>query len=59
MSETNKIRKRSEIPVEDTWAIEDLYPSDEVWEQELATVADDQAALAAFAGHLGASGESL
>ena len=59
MSETNKIRKRSEIPVEDTWAVEDLYPSDEVWEQELATIADDQAALAAFAGHLGDSGESL
>ena len=28
-----KIRKRSEIPVEDTLALEDLYVSDEAWEQ--------------------------
>ena len=30
-----KIRKRSEIPVEDTWATEDLYATDEAWEQQL------------------------
>ena len=58
MSET-KIRKRSEIPVEDTWAIEDLYPTDEAWEQELETVAQDKAELVAFDGHLADSGESL
>ena len=58
MSET-KIRKRHEIPVEDTWAIEDLYASDELWEQELATLADDTAYLSAFAGQLGTSPEKL
>ena len=31
MEETTKIRKRSEIPVEDTWALEDLYATDEAW----------------------------
>ena len=36
-----KIRKRSEIPVEDTWALEDLYVSDEAWEQELKTLEED------------------
>ncbi len=59
MSEINRIRERSEIPVEDTWAIEDLYPSDEAWEAELATLDADQAALTAFAGHLGDNGETL
>ena len=37
MSE-NKIRQRHEIPVEDTWKLEDLYVSDEAWEAELATI---------------------
>ena len=59
MSETNKIRSRAEIPVEDTWAIEDLYATDEAWEQELATLADDNAYLSAFAGKLGESAEML
>ena len=53
MSETNKIRKRSEIPVEDTWAIEDMYASDEAWEQDLAALAEAGQELAAYAGKLG------
>ena len=59
MEETTKIRKRSEIPVEDTWALEDLYATDEAWEQELATLAEDEKALTAFAGKLGESAENL
>ena len=57
--EETKIRKRSEIPVEDTWALEDLYTTDEAWEQELATLADDEKVLTAFAGKLGESAETL
>ena len=59
MAETTKIRKRSEIPVEDTWALEDLYATDEAWEQELATLAEDEKALTAFAGKLGEGAENL
>ena len=59
MSETKKIRQRHEIPVEDTWAVEDLFPSDEAWEQSLATVENDQNALVAYAGKLGESGVNL
>ncbi len=59
MFETAKIRERSEIPVEDTWATEDLFATDEAWEQELATLADVKQQLAAFAGHLGESGKAL
>ena len=54
-----KIRKRSEIPVEDTWALEDLYVSDEAWEQELSTLSEDEKVLTSFAGKLGESAETL
>ena len=54
-----KIRQRNEIPVEDTWATEDMYVSDEAWEAELASIAEDQAYLASFAGKLSESAEQL
>ena len=53
------IRERSEIPVADQWAIEDLYNNDEAWEQELATIAQDKEALTGFAGRLAESGQTL
>lgn len=59
MEETKKICSREEIPAEDKWAIEDLYATDEAWEQELSTIAEDQCYLAAFAGKLAESGETL
>lgn len=59
MNETKKIRSREEIPAEDKWAIEDLYATDEAWEQELAALAEDQSALASFAGRLGQDGQTL
>lgn len=59
MKETKKIRTREEIPAEDKWALEDLYATDAAWEQELATLAEDQSFLTSFAGRLGESGETL
>ena len=55
----NKIRQRHEIPLEDTWALEDMYVNDEAWEAELATLAEDQTYLASFAGTLGECAENL
>ena len=55
----SKIRSRAEIPVEDTWATEDLYVSDAAWEEELATLDQDKEVLAGFAGKLGESGKML
>lgn len=55
----NKIRKRSEIPVEDTWATEDLYATDAAWEETLATLNDDKAVLTSYAGRLAESPETL
>jgi len=59
MEETVKIKKRSEISAEDKWAIEDLYPSDEAWEEALATLEEAKDALAAYAGKLSESGQTL
>ena len=55
----DKIRNRSEIPVEDTWATEDMFVSDAAWEQELATLEPDKEALASYAGRLSESGKVL
>ena len=55
----DKIRDRSEIPAADKWAIEDLYTTDAAWEQDLETIAQDKEALAAFAGRLAESGQTL
>ena len=59
MEQTNVIRKRSEIPIEDTWAAEDMFASDELWEQQLAALEADQKMLTDFAGHLADSGKML
>ena len=55
----SEIRERSQIPVEDTWRTEDMYASDEAWEQELATLEEDKTLLAGFAGKLSQSGKTL
>ncbi len=59
MEEMKRIRKRQEIPVEDTWAVEDLYPSDEAWEEALAALAPIQEKMVTYAGRLGESGDIL
>ncbi len=59
MEELNRIRERHEIPVEDTWATEDMYVSDEAWEQELATLEADKERALSFAGHLADSAKVL
>ena len=59
MAEIKTIPQRSELSPADKWAIEDLYATDEAWEQEMSTVTGDQEYLASFAGHLGDSPEKL
>ena len=59
MEETKKIRTRAEVPVEDTWAVEDLYPSDAAWEEALNEIVANKDKLSAYAGHLGDSGKTL
>ena len=57
--EQTKIRNREDIPQEDKWAIEDLYATAQDWERELESLNEDRDALAAYAGRLGESGETL
>ena len=59
MEEIKKIPQRSQIAEKDKWAVEDMYPSDEAWEAELATLAADQEKAVSFAGKLGADAASL
>ena len=59
MEQVKKIPARSEIPAEDKWAIEDLFASDEAWEQELATLEQASAAMAAYEGRLAESAKTL
>ena len=57
--ESKKIPARSEIAVKDTWAIEDLYASDEAWEQDLAVLEQEKCELAAYAGRFQKDGQTL
>ena len=59
MSESNAIRERRDIPREDTWALEDLFPSDDAWQQALDRVLGKTETIQGFAGRLGESGQTL
>lgn len=59
MEQVKKIPARSEIPAEDKWAIEDLFVSDEAWEQELTTLEQASAAMADYEGRLAESAQTL
>lgn len=51
MSEA-KVRKRSEIPVEYTWRIEDIFESDSHWEAAYEAASSIPERLSAYAGRL-------
>jgi len=59
MEEVKRFHSREEIPAEDKWATEDLYPSDEAWEQALSQLTAQGTELAGYAGKLGLSAQLL
>ena len=59
MEEIKKIPQREEIALEDKWATEDMFSSDEAWEAELAKIPGYQEQAVAFAGKLGENGTNL
>ena len=59
MAQIKKIPTRDEIPMEDRWATEDLFPSDEAWEEALASMEQNKQELVSFAGRLAESAETL
>ena len=56
---TKAIPKRSEVPVEDTWDLSDIFPTEEAWQAEFASLKELPAEIAAFRGKLGASAAGL
>jgi oligoendopeptidase F len=54
-----KLPVRSEIPVEDTWRLEDVFESDEAWEKEYEEVKALIPGGVAFQGKLGDSADTL
>ena len=54
-----KIPERSELSVQDTWAIEDIYPSTEAWEADYEKLSGMLALAASYRGRLGESAKML
>jgi oligoendopeptidase F len=54
-----KQRLRNEIPVEDTWDLTALFPTDEAWEAERDRLKETPKKVSVYRGHLGESGEQL
>ena len=59
MTDMKKIPERSQIPVEDTWNLADIYPSDEAWQQDLEATRALAQKLPGYAGRLGESAHTL
>ena len=47
-----KIRQRTEVPVEDTWALEDIFATDLDWEQAMSTAKSEIADIQKYQGQL-------
>ena len=54
-----RIPKRSEVAKENTWATEDIFPSDQAWAEEYEKLKALPAEIAAFKGTLGRSAADL
>ncbi|MGU3394963.1 oligoendopeptidase F [Priestia aryabhattai] len=62
MSEQSKVKKlpsRSEIKIEDTWKLEDIFASDDAWEKEFEEVKALIPKMEKFKGKLGESAQTL
>lgn len=59
MSKIKKIPTREEVEVKNTWALEDLYPTDADWENDIKKADDYVKRVAAFQGKLAESGQTL
>ena len=57
--DSKTFENRNDIPLEHRWATEDLYPSDESWEQELQHMIAQGKEMAGFAGVIGRDAKTL
>jgi oligoendopeptidase F len=58
-TKVKKLPARSELPVDDTWRLEDIFTNDEEWEQEFQDVKKLLPAVQDYQGKLGESAEEL
>ncbi|MDY0406172.1 oligoendopeptidase F [Virgibacillus sp. 179-BFC.A HS] len=56
---TKELPKRSEIPEEKTWKLEDIFPTDDAWEEELSSLKKDIPQIKAFQGKLAESADTV
>lgn len=59
MAKTTKIPKRSEVKKEYTWALEDIFATDELWNEALEELRTVPEKLVSYVGHLSDSAEKL
>jgi oligoendopeptidase F len=54
-----ELPKRSEVKLEDTWNLADMYATDAAWEQDLSDIRTKAGELAAYEGKVAASAKNL
>src|SRR5258708_20887690 len=59
MASVTTLPKRNEIPKDQTWELESIYPTDADWERDFAQVSAQLSEIRAFEGRLGESAEIL
>ncbi len=59
MSKSERVQERTEISAENKWAIEDIYPSDEAWEEDFKKLKKLPEKITEFKGSLHKSAEKL
>ncbi|GGN65300.1 oligoendopeptidase F [Oceanobacillus indicireducens] len=60
MSNTTKeLKSRSEVPVERTWRLEDIFASDEDWKKEHVQLTEDLPEIETYQGKLASSADTL
>ena len=55
----NKLPVREEVPEELTWRLEDIYPNEDLWEEELAEAGNIAAKVREYEGRLSESAQSF
>ncbi|WP_026905748.1 oligoendopeptidase F [Paucisalibacillus globulus] len=56
---TKELQSRSEVPVERTWRLEDIFASDDVWEKELNNLKDEIPSITEYQGKVAESADTL
>ena len=56
---SERIPQRQDVPAEHKWSIEDLYPTDEAWEQDFAAAKKMPEQIASYKGLLSTDSAKL